>query len=150
MVEAEHTRQTAGGAAENAKTQQHSFGDAPLVQAGGVFIVTEKQEGEEAEGEEEIEHGSGSGFRAAAVMLRNITRRIGFGLVSATCMETSFNPRRAVHSSLRAPCQSVGRQDSRRECGTAKRPLWSLPARLPFTLFGQTARQVAAPLRSSR
>ena len=73
VPEGEHAQQSAGSASQNAQPEQHFFGDAPLVRARGVFIETKEQEGEEAEGEEEIKHEIGLQAReVAAVMCRNI------------------------------------------------------------------------------
>jgi len=56
VAEGQHAEQPAGGAAQDAEPEQDFFRDAPLVLTRGVFVEAKEQEGEEAEGEEEIKH----------------------------------------------------------------------------------------------
>ena len=63
VVKGEHAEQTAGGSSQDAEPEQYFFGDAPLMRAGGVFVVPEEQEGKDAESEEGVDHGKGSGGR---------------------------------------------------------------------------------------
>lgn len=61
VVKGEHAEQTPGSSSQDAEPEQYFFGDAPLIPTCGVFVVPEEQEGKDAEGEEGVDHGKGSG-----------------------------------------------------------------------------------------